>query len=228
MLVDPQFEIKTIEKVESGEGGWLLTFQDGFSFWCPDNGVEPKRGDEARLYGRGIGYPVRGLFVNGRKVFYRTREEEEERHRRWVADKERMDKERFEKIRSDLDAQYNALPTIFKERIDGFRQHNRDWRWKNEEYEMTVCVDAVNIAKTLLDEAKVRDFADQPWEVQRKIVPELSEGHSGNSFGAACQLAVIYIAQPELVPKAHGALCPLVGCKEYGCWAGRSERGSIP
>lgn len=28
---------------------------------------------------------------------------------------------------------------------------------------------------------------------------------------------------PDLVPRMHGALCPLVGCEAYGCW---SSRGS--
>lgn len=59
---DDQFEETTINKVEkSGDG---LT--------------EPKEGMTARFYGKGIGFNVRGLFLNGNEVFYRTEEQERE------------------------------------------------------------------------------------------------------------------------------------------------------
>ncbi len=55
---------------------------------------------------------------------------------------------------------------------------------------------------------------------QKERVPDLAyDEHSGNTFGVACKLAHCYAAEPDLVPKMHGALCPLVGCESYGCWS---------
>lgn len=56
------------------------------------------------------------------------------------------------------------------------------------------------------------------YEKQIQKVPDLDEGHSGNSFGVSCRLAYWFIKEPEYVYKEHGALCPLIGCKNYGCY----------
>lgn len=65
---DLEFEEKSVSEVGNGS----ITFDDGVSLGC-DSSAEPKVGMTARLYGRGLGYPVRGLFLNGREVFYRTK-----------------------------------------------------------------------------------------------------------------------------------------------------------
>ena len=51
---------------------------------------------------------------------------------------------------------------------------------------------------------------------QKMIVP-IDDGHSGNTFGCAVMLAILYVTSPEYIIKAHGALAPLVGCEAYGC-----------
>lgn len=75
---DEEFTETTIDSVEkAGEswaihhGGWMLHCGDD----CP---IEPKMGQIARLYGRGIGAPVRGLFINGQRIWYRTEAAEKE------------------------------------------------------------------------------------------------------------------------------------------------------
>jgi hypothetical protein len=45
----------------------------------------------------------------------------------------------------------------------------------------------------------------------------VSDGHSGNTFGCALNLAILYLNEPEFVVKQHGALAVLVGCEKYGC-----------
>ena len=75
---DDQFQdyvIKSVKPIESGyeigHGGWTL--------FCPAFvGAQPKIGDALRLYGKGIGYPFRGIFINGVRVFYRTEAEDAE------------------------------------------------------------------------------------------------------------------------------------------------------
>ena len=78
-LKDDQFQDHTITEVEPMDSGWSITFDDGFSFFVKsDSPVKPKTGMKARLYGKGIGYAVRGLFLDGIEVYYRTEVEEEE------------------------------------------------------------------------------------------------------------------------------------------------------
>jgi hypothetical protein len=55
-----------------------------------------------------------------------------------------------------------------------------------------------------------------PYERQRKQMPAMSDQHSGNTFGAAVNLARLYLMWPDLVPEQYGALAPLVGSKDYG------------
>jgi hypothetical protein len=60
-------------------------------------------------------------------------------------------------------------------------------------------------------------FRALDWEAQKTIVPDLDDGHSGNTFGAALCLAHLYLTEPEAVAGVMGALAPLVGSEEYGC-----------
>lgn len=78
--IDNQFEEVKIKKVEGDrERGFNILRDDGWSFFldkdCP---VEPKAGMTVRMYGRGIGAPFRGVFLDGQKVFYRTEDEDKE------------------------------------------------------------------------------------------------------------------------------------------------------
>lgn len=51
---------------------------------------------------------------------------------------------------------------------------------------------------------------------RHREVTGLSDGHSGNTAGAAFALARLYIESPEYVSKMHGSLSVLVGSQEYG------------
>lgn len=77
---DTQFEDSVITSLQGiRTGGWSITKLDGWSFWVPaDSPVEPKEGMPIRMYGRGIGSVVRGLFLDGQCVFYRTEDEQAE------------------------------------------------------------------------------------------------------------------------------------------------------
>lgn len=75
---DSQFEEHKLTEAHKNESGWDLRF-DGFGFWCPpESPVEPKAGMIVRLYGKGFGSRVRGLFLDGQKVFYRNEREDKE------------------------------------------------------------------------------------------------------------------------------------------------------
>lgn len=77
---DDQFEDTMISKVEPSDGGgWYITKDDSWSCFVPaDSPIEPSAGMTIRLYGKGIGYAFRGMFLNGERVFYRTETEDAE------------------------------------------------------------------------------------------------------------------------------------------------------
>jgi len=73
---DDDYKEVKIESVRKNEGGgWVITRDDGWSFCVPESSpIEPKVGMIARFYPRVHG-SVRGLFIGGRCVFYRTLDE---------------------------------------------------------------------------------------------------------------------------------------------------------
>ena len=75
---DDDFKDVGILAVEDhGPGqGWSIKRDDHWMFGVPaESPVIPAVGMVARFYGRGLGYQVRGLFLDGQRVFYRTEKE---------------------------------------------------------------------------------------------------------------------------------------------------------
>lgn len=224
---DRQYEEVTVESVErESSGGWSIKRSDGWSFWAQaDSPIEPKPGMTARFYGKGIGFTVRGLVLDGVTVFYRTEAEEEARHQEWCDQKDRDRRAWFEANKDDLDRRVAVLPEVFRRRIDRFRAGNPDFRWEHESYELFCCEQAVVIADALGTPEKFREVVgygsiEGRWDAIKAAVPGLDDGHSGNTFGAAVSLASYYLNSPENVVRQHGAMTPVVGCKAYGCTHG--------
>lgn len=224
---DFEFEDHLITEVRGNpEQGWSLDM-NGMCFHCPnvsDTGEPvnpPAAGMTARLYGKGLGYTVRGLYLNDQRVFYRTPEQEEQKHREWCAEQKRERLAAFEANRDEMDRRFAALPEVFQRRIQKFRNANPDFRVEYENYEMFCCEQAVIYARMFPTVEALSTFYELPWEQQiAKFEGEQRnafDGHSGNTLGFACRLANHYITNPENVYREHGALTPMVGCQEYGC-----------
>jgi hypothetical protein len=81
---DVEFDEAPIDAVKK-DGDYYAIGRDGWTLGIKDPGFEPKIGQIARYYGRGIGYPVRGVTINGRVCYYRTPEEEEAEHQKQSA-----------------------------------------------------------------------------------------------------------------------------------------------
>ena len=227
-MIDPadtEFKETVVKSVDEGEASYSIGLGSGGCIGLSkEHGVEPRVGDSIRLYGRGFGYTVRGIVINGRVAYYRTADEERERHAREVAESQRKKREQFEAEIAKHDAAYDALPPIFRRRVDRFRASGPDWRWEYEPYEVFCCQEAVKIANAFRghehsDSAgeALDAFAKAGYEEQRKTVPDLSDQHSGNTFGASVRLAYWWLAEPENVVREHGVLSVLVGCEAYGC-----------
>jgi hypothetical protein len=222
---DKQFEVEVIAKVSPANNGHELTFETGFSFFMPAAGFKPEVGQTAKLYGRGTGYRVRGLVVNDREVFYLTEQQQEEQHREEQAERDEKKRTDYDSQAGEYERRVNALPSPFKTRIVDFRNWKPlTWKYDFEPYELFCCEQAVEIADALKTPGEVTRFHALEFEKQRKLVTNLSDDHSGNTFGTACFLAQLYLKTPDLIPKAHGALCPLVGCEDYGCFASRKDQ----
>lgn len=219
---DKFWEEATIEAVEGDAAkGWSMRRSDGWSFWCPPQRIVPKVGDTGRFYGKGIGYTVRGLFLNGQRVFYRTEAEEQEKFRQEQAERDAKKRTDAEASKEKTAERIAALSDPMQRRLAKFRATNPDFDWEYLPYELMVCEEAERIAAAFRGDANpveaLRAFHQLSWEEQVKAVPGMDTGHSGNSFGMACRLAHWLLTDAEVVVKEHGALVPLVGCKDYGC-----------
>lgn len=220
---DTQYTEHKLTEVQQGKDWWFLGL-DGVHLSCPNDQCEqaPAIGETARLYGKGLGYPVRGIIIDGRVYSYRTEAEESQRHADWVLGEKRKKQELLEAERGERDARRLALPAVFQERLAGYEKLKPDWRAEFEPYELSVCEDAARIAAHFGSDLEALErFREQPWKEQSALIPGLFDGHSGNSWGAALGLAGRYMRDPALVKGAHGALCGLVGCVEYGCPGGQ-------
>lgn len=87
--LDQQYETYAIESAEAdGDApGWTLRFREGSCIWltAANCDVAPRPGEKARLYGKGFGFRVRGIAIDGRVYRYRTTEEDAADHEAWCA-----------------------------------------------------------------------------------------------------------------------------------------------
>jgi hypothetical protein len=218
---DPERWTPTITEVERDGDGWTIKMDDGWNmFVYPFTPLHtPQPGDTITLWGRGIGYTVRGVAVDDIVYRYESEQEYRARFEREMAERDAKKRAEYERDKPEHDLRIAALPAIFQERIHNFRRRRADFGWQHESYELFTCEQAVAFAEAFPDEDALTAFRDMSYEQQREACPAMDESHSGNTFGAAVFLANLYLTRPDLVPKAHGALCPLVGCDEYGCYA---------
>lgn len=219
-LRDDKYEEGPIKETSRYKGSISIVLEGGTGFGFKaeylGRSKPPEVGDLCRVYA-GWGDRIRGVDLRGEPVFYKTPDELAAEHEQWKIDWKERKRKNFEKNRRKLDRQFAALPDVFQRRISWFRANNPDFRVDNEGYEMMVCVDAVKIAEAMETVKGVRMFGKSSYKRQRTLVPDLEEGHSGNSFGCAVMLARLYLENPIYVMAEHGALTPLVGCEEYGC-----------
>lgn len=75
---DAEFTEHVIDKVDEKEGHYSIGY-DGWGLGIgKDIPFKPEVGMTARFYGKGFGYRVRGVFLDGKKVWYRTEAEDAE------------------------------------------------------------------------------------------------------------------------------------------------------
>jgi hypothetical protein len=222
---DKQFEAHTIASATAHNDGWDVRFDGGTCLWVPNDRCQqaPIPGDTMRLYGRRFGYAVRGITI-GENVYRYQTEAEADAERIASVEASKAKKVRdFEANLPTFEASVQALDAPFRVRMRRFLRRD-GWGAEFGGYELFVCQEAQKIIARLRTVEEVKAFHAANCDAQKELVPELdADNHSGNTFGAATMLAHVYLTDKNLaavmIQRVHGALCPLVGCTEYGCWA---------
>jgi len=186
---DEQFKDQYIFTVEPSGEGWFATMSDGWSFYIPpESSVTPEPGVKIRMYGKGIGFSVRGLFLNGVKVYYRTDLEEKEHQ--------------------EIEL-YGADAAAWLKRWD---DGNTCWTIEmgglGPGYEQCIHITCAEILRCML--AKQYDAGNwsttESWERDREEIETMSHenktiknlGLSGAQWGAALQIAAnLYLDGPR-------------------------------
>lgn len=179
---DKQYEDSKIMNVEpSSDGGWFITRDEGWGFFVPaDSPIEPKVGMTARFYGKGIGFPVRGLFLDEQKVYYFTEKD--------YAEKQEID-------------MYGASPADWLERWDSGKScWTIEMGGLGPSYEQCIHITMAEILRHLIekkydwkaweDKAKWQRDRDEIEKVgfEHPVIKGLG-GISGAQWGAAMNLA---------------------------------------
>ena len=179
MTEDTEYEDDIITAVSRKSKGWSITKADGWSFWVPtDSPVEPTVGMPVRVYGKGIGYAVRGLILDGQTVFYRTEAE----------NKEYTANQMYGKDATELLAKWDAGGNIFSVSMGGF----------GPGYEQALQIAVFEVLRYLLSGGTI--------ETSENVLPSLSYlGLSGSQWGAARSLAnAFYMDGPCKVLEKFG------------------------
>jgi hypothetical protein len=207
-------EISKIKEVTKSGEWYSINLENSIGFGLETKyNYAPKVGDEIKLC-TVQGSTIRGIFANGKQIFYKTDEELGQERKERLDNHEKEKQTKFIEQKDQLDKDYEELPHEFKDRIDRFRKNNPRFRIDFESYEMFCCKEAVKIAKYCQTAEEIENFKKLDWEEQKKA--GVSDGHSGNTFGCALALAYWYVKEKSMVAKMHGAMAPLVGSEEYG------------
>ncbi len=180
-LPDTDFEDVMIAAVSAESDGWSIKRSDGWSFFVPKSSpVEPQVGMTARFYGKGVGYGVRGLFLENHKVFYRTLAE----------DKEHGEIQMYGADAADWLSRWDGDRGVWSIEMGGF----------GPGYEQAIQITVAEVLRRCLDKqydaSKWADTEDwkrdrehiYQWGMENERIKAL--GLSGAQWGAAVNLAV--------------------------------------
>ncbi len=204
-IMDYNYKIKTIN--EAKDGYWVTTDYSS-CYLSKEYGVEPKVDDVFKTHMAGS--KIRGVDINGSSVFYKTDEELQQERLNKLKEIWERKKATFLEEKDGLDASFNSLPKAFQESIQKKRDADPNYRINNEAIEMFCYKEAVEIANNLPKfkgipnydlKARVEKFQSLSFNEQKKLVPSLSDGHSGGTLGTACALASDYVSSSEFAAK---------------------------
>lgn len=213
----------TLTRVEQyDDGAYEVQFDGGLSGLIESPDIEPKVGDEFTYWGSKFG-PRRGFAINGVVVEYMTKEQQQEQWERENEKRRLKQKKEYAEALESNNERISKLPDVFQDRIELFREYSPDWGYLYEGYELFCCEEAMRLAEAFPTEEALVAFAELDYNGQQEAFAS-SDQHSGNTWGSSMLYARVYLTDPESIPLLHGAMCPLVGCKDYGCHAERIKQ----
>jgi len=180
---DDQFEETTIAGVRHEGDGWMIERADGWSNFVQEGPVVPKVGWTVRFYGsKGLGFSVRGIFIDGRKVFYRTEAEE----------KEHREIESYGADAADWLKRWDDGKGVWSVEMGGL----------GPGYEQCIQITTAEVLRHLLAQKyDIAQWADNDvWQRDRKAIeaagfanPDIAAlGLSGAQWGASLSLATVF------------------------------------
>lgn len=177
MNIDPTdmpFEVGEISKVgdsyiEMG-GGWCIGIPPEACEWV-------KPGMAYELWGKGSGFGVRGIAIDGRVVYYQTEGEHRAQQIKDGEDRKRKELEEFERSKDVYFAEIAALPEELQARFERFQKGNPSFDVEFGAYELFCCKEAVVISdlakiRADVDYSAVEEFWGGPY---KKEYPDVGE-----------------------------------------------------
>lgn len=115
---DNEYRTVTVSKVTDINEGWVIKDSEGWSLFVTNENcnVKPKEGETVKMYGKGIGFTVRGVVINDRIYRYNTSQEQK------VADQKTLSEIKEKKDRQIADFQATEL-----QRLDSFSIKDNDF-----------------------------------------------------------------------------------------------------
>jgi len=187
-----------ITHVHETEDSFVISYDDQTvnSIYKKYN-VVPKVGDHAEIYTINSEFGrIYSIIIDGTIVFNKSDSDMEAERSAFIQQIKDERIKTFNENKELMDKKYDNLPKCFQERIDKFRNSDPNFRLESESYEVFVYEQAIHIANALKTIPDIEHFKNNmSWTEQRLIVPNLDDGHSGNTFNAACMFAGWYLNQ---------------------------------
>lgn len=177
---DVEFTENRVTSVRESETHYQIEC-DGWWLGIPKvAGVVPVVGSVARLYGKGSGCTVRGVLIDGKRVYYRTAEQE----------KEHREIEMYGADAKDWLGRWDAGRTVWSIEMGGL----------GPGYEQAIQVAAAEVLRHILEKGYVLDDSttDEGWRSVGEEIRNASFanpvirglGLSGAQYGAAVNIAM--------------------------------------
>lgn len=181
---DEMFRDETLTEVKPSGEGYEITDSEGWTLFVRSPELKPAVGMKARFYGRGIGYPVRGLFLDGHAIFYETEDQQEQR----------LIVERYGASAQELLDRWDAGKIVWTIVMGGI----------SPGYEQALQITAFEMIRALLkqdpiDWEALQDDREATRALYDKISAEVTPivdaklGLSGAQFGAAWNMATVFV-----------------------------------
>lgn len=209
-----------ITKVEENEQEFAISVKGwGFGLKKPIDRI-PEVGQTVTLY-LFQGCCIQGVDLAEEPLFFKSKDDLEIERRNTL---KRIEVEKAEEkmqffaefvdSESDFNRRLHRLPKVFQQRFKKFFRLGEDF-WDVAWYELEACEAALKIAYAGKSWQGIRRISDMTWDELKAHIPNFNDGVSGQQFYFACEIAHVYLRNPKLVRKVHGAMSPLTGSKPY-------------